>query len=62
MGLIYLLLYREIISVCSENDGKHMNTPCGQHVETLLLILNLLVHKVTTELWGFKAVVSLVLS
>jgi hypothetical protein len=28
-----LMLYREIIAVCSEIHTKHINTPCGQNVE-----------------------------
>jgi hypothetical protein len=28
-----LMLYREIIAVCSEIHTKHTNTPCGQNVE-----------------------------
>ena len=30
-----LMLYREIIAVCSEIHTKHMNTLCGQNVELL---------------------------
>ena len=29
------MLYRELISVCSEIHTKHTNTPCGQNVELL---------------------------
>ena len=29
-----LMLYREIIAVCSEIHTKHINTPCRQHVLT----------------------------
>ena len=29
------MLYREIISVCSEIHTKHINTLCGQNVEIL---------------------------
>ena len=29
------MLYREIISVCSEIHTKHINTLCGQNVELL---------------------------
>jgi len=29
----HLVLYKEIISVCSEVHTKHINTPCGQNVE-----------------------------
>ena len=28
-----LMLYREIIAVCSQIHTKHINTPCGQNVE-----------------------------
>jgi phage terminase large subunit len=30
-----LMLYREIIAVCSEIHTKHINKPCGQNVELL---------------------------
>jgi hypothetical protein len=30
-----LMLYREIIAVCSEIHAKHINTLCGQNVELL---------------------------
>jgi hypothetical protein len=32
-----LMLYREIIAVCSEIHKKHINTLCGQNVEFLNL-------------------------
>jgi hypothetical protein len=38
-----LMLYREIIAVCSEIRIKHINTLCGQNVE--FLKLNLVVYK-----------------
>ena len=41
-----LMLYREIIAVCSEIHTKHINTVCGQNVE--LLNVKLVVHIVTT--------------
>jgi hypothetical protein len=41
-----LMLYREIIAVCSQIHTKHINTLCGQNVE--LLNVKLAVHKVTT--------------
>jgi hypothetical protein len=41
-----LMLYREIIAVCSEIHTKHINTLCGQNVE--LLNVKLAVHIVTT--------------
>ena len=34
-----LMLYREIMAVCSEIHTKHINTLCGQNVE-LLNVLN----------------------
>jgi hypothetical protein len=30
-----LMLYREIVAVCSEIHTKHVNTLCGQNVELL---------------------------
>jgi hypothetical protein len=30
-----LMLYREIIAVCSQIHAKHINTPCGQNTEFL---------------------------
>ena len=39
------MLYREILSFCSEIYTKHINTLCGQNVE--LLNVKLLVHHVT---------------
>jgi len=41
-----LMLYREIMAVCSEIHTKHKNTLCGQNVE--LLNVKLAVHIVTT--------------
>ena len=43
-----LMLYREIIAVCSLIHTKHINTLCGQNVE--LLNVKLAVHIVTTGL------------
>ena len=43
-----LMLYREIMAVCSEIHTKHVNTLCGQNVE--LLNVKLAVHIVTTGL------------
>jgi len=40
-----LMLYREIMAVCSEIHTKHINTLCGQNVE--LLDVKLSVHIVT---------------
>ena len=41
-----LMLYREIIAVCSQIHTKHINTLCGQNVE--LLNVKLAVRIVTT--------------
>ena len=43
-----VLLYREIMAVCSQIHTKHINTVCGQNVE--LLNVKLVVHTVTTGL------------
>jgi len=43
-----LMLYREIMAVCSEIHTKHMNAVCGQNVK--LLNVKLAVHIVTTGL------------
>ena len=43
-----LMLYREIIAVCSQIHTKHINTLCGQNVE--LLNVKLAIHIVTTVL------------
>jgi len=43
-----LMLYREIIAVCSQIHTKHINTLCGQNVE--LLNVKLAVHIVTAGL------------
>jgi len=43
-----LMLYREIIAVCSEMHAKHKNKVCGQNVE--LLNVKLAVHILTTLL------------
>ena len=48
-----LILYREIITVCSEIHTKHISTLCGQNVE--LLSVKQAVHIVTT---GLQRVVS----
>ena len=48
-----LMLYREIIAVCSEIHTKHINTVCGQNVE--LLNVTLVVHIVTTGLYTVKS-------
>jgi len=43
------MLYREIITVCSQIHTKHINTLCGQNVE-LLNVKNLVAYIVTTGL------------
>ena len=48
-----LVLYREIMAVCSEIHTKHINTVCGQKVE--LLNVKLAVHIVTTGLQRVKS-------
>ena len=42
----HLMLYREIIAVCSQIHTKHINTLCVQNVE--LVSVKLAVHIVTT--------------
>ena len=44
-----LMLYREIMALCSQIHTKHINTLCGQNVE--LLNVKLVVRIITT---GFK--------
>ena len=46
--LAQLMLYGEIMAVCSEIHTKQLNTLCGQNVE--LLNVKLAVHIVTTGL------------
>ena len=48
-----LVLYREIIAVCSEIHTKHINTLCGQKVE--LLNVKLVVHIVTNGMQRVKS-------
>jgi len=43
-----LMLYREIIAVCSDIHTKHINTLCGQNVE--FVSVKLVVNIVTTGL------------
>ena len=45
---IQLMLYREIMAVCSEIHTKHINTVCGQNLEVLKV--KLAVHIVTSGL------------
>jgi len=42
------MLYREIVTVCSEIQTEHINTVCGQNVE--LLNVKLAVYIMTTGL------------
>ena len=42
------MLYREIITVCSQIHTEHINTLCGQNVE--LVNVKLVIHIVTTGL------------
>ena len=42
------MLYREIMTACSEIHTKHINAVCGQNVE--LLNVKLVVHIVTSGL------------
>ena len=46
------MLYREIITVCTEIHTKHINTLCGQNVE--LLNIKLVVYIVTTGVKGLN--------
>ena len=47
------MLYREIMTVCSEIHTKHINTLCGQNVG--LLSVKLAVHILTTGLQRVKS-------
>jgi len=46
------MLYKEIIAVCSEIHTKHINTLCGQNVDSLNV--KLVVHIVTSRFEGGK--------
>ena len=48
-----LMMYREIIAVCSEIHTKHINIVCGPNVE--LMNVELAVHIVTTGLQRVKS-------
>ena len=50
-----LMLYREIMAVCSQIHTKHINTLCGQNVE--LLNVKLAVHIVTAGLQRVNEIV-----
>ena len=43
------MLNSEIIAVCSQIHTKHINALCGHKAKIYLLILNLVVHKITTK-------------
>ena len=45
ISVSHLVLYKEIIAVCSEIHTKRINTVCGQNVE--LLNVKLAVFKIT---------------
>ena len=45
-GFKGLMLYREIIAVCSEIHSEYLNVLCGQNVE--LLNVKLAIHILTT--------------
>ena len=45
-----LMLYREIIAVCSEIHTKHINTLCGQNVE----LLNVKTGGIYSDHWALK--------
>jgi len=47
-----LMLYKEIIAVCSEIHTKHINTLCGQNVD--FVNVKLVVHIVTTGNWRVR--------
>jgi hypothetical protein len=49
----WLMLFREITAVCSENHTKHINTLYGQN-EELARTLKQVVYIVTTRLWSVK--------
>ena len=44
------MLYREIISVCSQIHTKHTNSMCGQNT-AFLNVYNLVVHKASIRLY-----------
>ena len=45
-----LMLYKEIIDVCSEIHTKHINTLCGQQVE----LLNVIEHKMCVLIFSIS--------
>jgi len=47
-----MMLYREMIAVCSEIYTKHINTVCGQNVE--FVNVKVVVYIVTTGLQNVK--------
>jgi len=50
------MLYREIITVCSQIHTKHISTLCGQNIE--LLNVKLVVHVVTTGFYRVNVLLS----
>ena len=50
------MLYREIITVCSEIHTKHINTLCGQNVE----LLNVKIGGTYSDHWALKGQISLI--
>ena len=48
------MLYREIISICSQIHTKHINTLCGQNVELLNVTMAVLKHVRTTRCYNQK--------
>jgi hypothetical protein len=49
----HLMLYREIIAVCSEIHTKHINTLCGQNVE----LLSVTVTGTYSDRWALEGIV-----
>ena len=45
----HLMLYSVIMALCSEIHKKHRNTPFGHNIHDLFLILDMVVHTVTTR-------------
>jgi hypothetical protein len=44
MAINQLILYKEIIAVCTEISSQHRNTFCGQKPNFYFLICNLVLH------------------